>query len=319
MNEEIYNAALMNALIEIKNRYAAVKWSFLITKNGTVVINQENASNPNIAQSASYFQSLVEKAGAVGGLESILINGENSKIHVSYINDMYLVAGLARNADLAYFRNITGTVLSTILKVFEGISSNPSISLATKLPSSSRFSSAQTATDLAAPQLTIEENSKEEELEEAEERGKPVTPELSDPEELEADQRLEGQLPSQQLIVDKLGGLMVKSDTVQLDSDVLNQWSTLFDQREVSEVEIETLGGQTARFKAKAISDSKLENRGLIRIPEKACQALEIRRGELVKVKPIKSEKIENEEKTKEHNPLGYSSSDVYTLYAPSG
>lgn len=318
MTEEIYSAALMNALIEIKNRYAAVKWSFLITKNGTVIISQENASNPNIEQSASSFQSLVEKADAVGSLESIVINGENGKIHVSYINDMYLVAGLARNADLNYFRNITGTVLSTVLKVLEGIASSAAISPTSKLASSNKFSSTQASTDLATPQATIEENLKEEELEETEERGKLETPELSNPEELEVDDQLEGPLSSQQLIVDKLGGLMVKSDTVQLDSDVLNQWSALFDQKEVSEVEIETLGGKTARFKAKVISDSKLENRGLIRIPEKACQTLEIKRGELVKVKPIKPEKTENKEKTKEESPPGYSSSDVYTLYAPS-
>jgi predicted regulator of Ras-like GTPase activity (Roadblock/LC7/MglB family) len=316
VTEEIYSAALMNALIEIKNAYTPVKWAFLITKNGTVIISQENASNPNIAQSASSFQSLVEKAGAVGGLESILINGEKGKIHVSCINDMYLVAGLAKNVDLVYFRNITGTVLSTILKVIEGATSNPSISPTTKLAPTSKFSSAQTPIDFAALQPTIEENPKEEEFQEAEERGKPATPELSDPEEFEADQQLEGQ-SSQQLIVDKLGGLMVKSDTVQLDSDVLKQWSIL-DQEEISEVEIETLGGKTARFKAKEISDSKLENRGLIRIPVKACQALEIKRGELVKVKPIKLEKTENEEKIQEYYAPGYSSSDAYTLSASS-
>jgi hypothetical protein len=209
-------------------------------------------------------------------------------------------------------------VLSTVLKVLEGIASSAAISPTSKLASSNKFSSTQASTDLATPQATIEENLKEEELEETEERGKLETPELSNPEELEVDDQLEGPLSSQQLIVDKLGGLMVKSDTVQLDSDVLKQWSTLFDQKEVSEVEIETLGGKTARFKAKVISDSKLENRGLIRIPEKACQTLEIKRGELVKVKPIKPEKTENKEKTKEESPPGYSSSDVYTLYAPS-
>ncbi len=314
MNEEIYSIALMNALSEIKNAYTAITWSFLITRNGTVILSEENAANPNIAKSARSLQSLVEKAGAVGGLESMLINGEKGKVHVSWVKDMCLVAGLAKNADLVYFRNITGTVFSTILKVFEGITSNPPVSDLSMSPSEARFSSTQAPTELAASQPAIEETPIAAELEEAEDSGKPMTPELGEPEELEVNQQL-GSPSSQQLIVDRLDGLMVKSDTVQIDSDVLKQWSALLKQKEISEVEIETFGGETARFKAKAISNSKLENRGLIRIPEKALQELELKRGELVRVKPVKSEKAE---KTKKYDVPGYTTHDAHQLEAAS-
>ena len=80
---------------------------------------------------------------------------------------------------------------------------------------------------------------------------------------------------------------MVKADTVQLDADVLKRWSALLNVNEVNEVDIETFSGKTARCKTKLINDSKLEGRGLIRIPEKTCQQLDVRRGELIRVKPV--------------------------------
>ena len=42
-----------------------------------------------------------------------------------------------------------------------------------------------------------------------------------------------------------------------------------------------------ARCRVRAIEGSELEGKGLIRIPEKALQALEVKKGELVRVKPI--------------------------------
>jgi len=81
--------------------------------------------------------------------------------------------------------------------------------------------------------------------------------------------------------------LMVKSDTVQLDAEILKRWSEELDVENIGEVDVETFSGRTIRCKTKVINDPKLEGRGLIRIPEKACQSLDVRRGELVRVKPV--------------------------------
>ena len=80
---------------------------------------------------------------------------------------------------------------------------------------------------------------------------------------------------------------MVKPDTVQLDADILKRWSDELDVEDIGEVDIETFSGKNVRCKAKVINDAKLEGRGLIRIPEKTCQSLDVRRGELVRVKPV--------------------------------
>jgi len=291
MNEEILSIALKSALREIKSTLTDINWSFVLTNNGTVITSDENEVDPNMAKAASSFQNLAEKAGAIGGLDNMLITGEKGKVYVSSIDDLYLVAGLAKKADLAYFRTITNTVLPTILKVLDSVTS-PSLTPTPFKPT----------TPIAYPSVTpaptgpISSELRIEEEEEATEEGYAETEETAEPETLESNKPLEAEapkqfenVPSQQLIVDRFSGFMVKADQVQLDTDILKRWSALLDMKEINEVDIETFSGKTARCKTKEINDSKLEGRGLIRIPEKTCQLLDVRRGELVRVKPVTS------------------------------
>jgi len=293
MNEEMLNIALKNALMEIKNSLTDINWSFILTNDGTVISSEENTVEQNMAKAATSFQTLAEKAAAIGGLDNMLITGEKSKVYLSSINDLYLVAGLNKNADLVYFRTITNAVLPTVLKVLDSITSQ-SLSPAPFKPTSPiPYSPIKPAPERPAPsELESEEKEVEqapsEEYAEAQELEEPKEPE---PIELVRPQRTEvrGQLediPSQQLIVDRFSGLMVKADTVQVDAEVLQRWSAMLNV-EVSEVDVETFSGKTNRCKAKVINDAKLQGRGLIRIPEKTCQLLDLRRGELVRVKPV--------------------------------
>jgi len=91
--------------------------------------------------------------------------------------------------------------------------------------------------------------------------------------------------PSKQLIVDTFSGFFA-GDSVQIDSETLKQWSKLLNRKSVGEVEIEAFGGKSAQCRVKEISDPKLKGKGIIKIPEKVCKTLEVKRGELVKVKP---------------------------------
>jgi len=94
-------------------------------------------------------------------------------------------------------------------------------------------------------------------------------------------------LPSQQFVVDKFGGFLVRSDTVQIDSDVLQRWSSMIDGKEISEADVETSSGRIARCRIKVISDKKLLGTGVIRIPEELCEKLELNSGERIRVKPV--------------------------------
>jgi len=272
MNEKVYAIALKSALTEIQNVCEGIKWSFIFTKDGTIISgNDDKTISPEITKAASSFQSLTEKAGAVGGLTQLLINGDKGKVHVSSIDDNYLVSGTSKKADIAYMRSITSVVFPTILRVLENIGG----SIGEVGPTPLKSLPSQPLEDEAA------------EVEEEEELAEPAG------EEVEKAKKVKGlpSVPSQQLIVDKLGGLLVRADTVQVDSEVLKRWSALMGGKEVKEVEIETFSGKMAQCKVKTISDRKLEGRGFIRIPDKTSQTLEIKRGELVRVKPVAQEK----------------------------
>ena len=91
--------------------------------------------------------------------------------------------------------------------------------------------------------------------------------------------------PSRQLVVDTLTGFFV-GDSVQIDTKILEEWTKLLDQKSVDHVEIETFGGKTTQCKVKEINDPKLKEKGMVRIPENVCKTLEVKKGELVKVKP---------------------------------
>ena len=91
--------------------------------------------------------------------------------------------------------------------------------------------------------------------------------------------------PSKQLVVDTLSGFFV-GDSVQIDMEILEEWSKLLNQKSVDRVEIEAFGGKAAQCGVKEINDPKLKGKGMIRIPEKVCKTLEVKKGELVKVKP---------------------------------
>jgi predicted regulator of Ras-like GTPase activity (Roadblock/LC7/MglB family)/DNA-binding Xre family transcriptional regulator len=91
--------------------------------------------------------------------------------------------------------------------------------------------------------------------------------------------------PSKQLVVDTLSGFFV-GDSVEIDIELLKEWAKLSNQESISEVEIEAFGKEAAQCKVKEIRDSKLRGKGMIRIPEKICKTLEVKKGELVTVKP---------------------------------
>ncbi|MCW3993042.1 MAG: hypothetical protein NWE85_00535 [Candidatus Bathyarchaeota archaeon] len=110
---------------------------------------------------------------------------------------------------------------------------------------------------------------------------------MEPPEETLETETLHSELPVNQLIIENLGGLLVPSDTVRIDSEMLSQWKELSDSIKIEQVEVETFDGKTTRCKVKPIKDSKYEGKGIVRMPEKMQLNLEVRKGELVRVKPL--------------------------------
>jgi predicted regulator of Ras-like GTPase activity (Roadblock/LC7/MglB family) len=220
MNKDPYAVALNNALTEIKKICPDVSRSFIFTKDGAIVARDPETDEKTMEKMINSFQSVAEKAAAIGSLKAFYVDGKNGKVILSNVNDMYLALAVSKDADTTYLHSVTHVIIPTVLKLLETITPTPL-------------------------QLS----------------------------------------PSKQLVVDTLSGFFI-GDSVQIDIELLEEWAKLLNQESVNEVEIEAFGGKATQCKVKEITDAQLKGKGMIRIPEKVCKTLEVKKGELVKVKP---------------------------------
>jgi hypothetical protein len=96
--------------------------------------------------------------------------------------------------------------------------------------------------------------------------------------------------PTMQFMVEKIGGLLVAQDMVRIDSEVVAKWQSLFGERQLRLVQIETLEGKSVTCKFKHQKEGKSNVKGVIYIPEKILLALQCEKGKLVMVKPAVGE-----------------------------
>ncbi|MEM2102425.1 MAG: hypothetical protein QXM22_02790 [Candidatus Bathyarchaeia archaeon] len=283
MYDEAYSAALQNALTEIRNICPDVHTSFLFDKDGSIIAGDNGTQEYNLEKTVNSMEGIFEKAETIGGLDALVIYGNKGKVHISCVNDMYLALVASEKADMTYIQTISRVLIPTVIKLLDSITSTP---FKPAPPKPSQFSPFPLKKE---PEMKVEED---ELVDQEEEVTKPLTKPVMKPEEPEPIEKETLDEVSNQLIVDTLGGLLVRGDTVEVDPHVLEEWTQTYGDADIREVEIETFNGNSTQCKVKPIKDSKLEGKGLIRIPEKVCQALEVRKGELVKVSPL----IEEEE-----------------------
>ncbi|MGQ9460197.1 MAG: roadblock/LC7 domain-containing protein [Candidatus Bathyarchaeaceae archaeon] len=241
MSKDAYAEALKNALNEVKNICPDISLSFIFKKDGTTVAKDLETTEETIEKIMSSFQSIVGKEDTIGGLQTLIIEGEEGKVHISYINDLYLALATSKNADANFLQAITRVIFPTVLKLLDSVTPIPT----------------HTPTPAPIPLQSIPIQS---------------TPST----------------PSEQLIVDTLSGFFV-GDSVQVDLELLKEWSELLNRKSIDEVEIETFSGKETQCKVKELSDPKLQGKRIIRIPEKICKVLEVKKGQMVRVKPLET------------------------------
>jgi len=95
------------------------------------------------------------------------------------------------------------------------------------------------------------------------------------------------QPPINQLLVQKITGLLVPADTVRIDSEAITRWNDLYKGKQITMVKIEASDGEKTICKFKAINDTKSNSKGIIQIPEKILQTLKTEKGKLVIVEPV--------------------------------
>lgn len=262
MEKDPYAIALKNALTEIRNINPDINYSFLFNKNGKIIAGDAETPETIMKDALVPFENILDKTDAIGGLHSIIIDGLRGQVHISLIEDMYLALVTSKNADINYLQTVTRAIIPTVLKLLKNMSYVP------------------------VPPTPIKEEKEEKIEEEPEEKEKPKEKIAKEqPFDIKPDELLLP--PSNQLIVDIVGGLLVRSDTAQVDPDILTKWSEHLSEEKINEIEIETFNGKTLQCKVKAIGDSKYHGKGIIRIPEKIRRTLDVKKGELVRVRPV--------------------------------
>jgi predicted regulator of Ras-like GTPase activity (Roadblock/LC7/MglB family) len=271
MDDEIYSFALKSTLNEIQSICPDVKSSFMFTEDGEIIAANENTPENTLVQVVDAFDGIMEKADALGGVEGIIFEGSKGRVSITSVNRFYLVTVTAKDADRNLVDTVTRVLVPTVLRLLEKITPAPLKNIQPKPTIEPEISRTE------AIEEPLNEPVEERRIRELERPAEPETrPETVVPEP-----------PVNQFIVENIGGLLVPADTVRIDSDVLVQWEELYEGRKIEEVEIETFGGKSVQCKVKQIKDSKYEGKGILQMPEKVQITLEIRKGELVRVKPV--------------------------------
>ncbi len=273
MSDEIYAFALKSTLNEIQSVCPDIKNAFMFKEDGEILAGDANTPEETIVKVVNAFDGVFEKANAINSVEGIILQGTKGKMIISSMKDFYLVTVTTDKADMKYVNTVTRVLIPTILKLVDAL--NPA-SLKNNPPSEPK-----PEMENEGLRLGVEE-SREQPTEEhlTNESSEPFAPET----------KFEPVLPDapvNQLIVENLGGLLVPSDTVRIDNETLLQWAELYGNRKIEEVEIQTFDGKIARCKVKPTKEPKFEGKGIVQMPEKIQLVLEIKKGELVRVKPV--------------------------------
>lgn len=271
MDNEVYSFALRSALNEVRNICPDIKSSFMFREDGEVVAADESTPERTIVQVVDSLDGVFEKADALGGVEAMCFEGSKGRVNVSSVNSHYLVTVTSRKADLNLVNTVTRVLIPTVLKLLEKIS---------PMSVKSDFS-----TPNLKPEIPLTKEMENPEGSTAEEDRVDEPKKILEP-EIKTETPLP-EPPVNQFIVENLGGLLVPSDTARIDNEIILQWNELYPDRKITDVSVETFSGKETRCKVKPIKDSKFEGKGIIQTPDKIQLSLEIKKGELVRVRPV--------------------------------
>ncbi len=271
----MYSIALKTILNEIRNVCPDIKNSFIFREDGEIIAGDNNTPEKTIVQTINSFEGIFEKADALGGIDNITVESSKGRITVSPVKDLYLLSVTSEDADQKHVDTVTGVLIPTFLKLLGQITQTPTRDNSPKRETETLpTKDVEETTEDIADKLLPEETEK---MEEPEPYDEPLFPEP----------------PVNQCIVEpskhkrRFPGLPLSVNTVHLDNRILSQWQELYKNKPIEQVEIETFNGKTIQCKVKPAKDPEREGKGIIQIPEKIQNTLDIKKGELVKVKPI--------------------------------
>lgn len=251
-------SSLQTVIDEIKNLAPDITATFVFKKTGEILANSENTTPE---QSQALIASLNSiNAQSIGGLKSITIQDVNSQLNITAVKDNYLATASSRLANQKIVASLTQVVVPTVMRLALG----DACTTKTEIP--------QTAECLENSVLPVVD--KEPKIKPMSEYSAPINPFLP-------------AASPMQVMVEKIGGLLVAADAVRIDGQIIAKWKSLFGDKQFTHVEVETLEGKSVTCKFKLQKEGKSNVKGVIQIPEKILQALQCDKGKLVIVKPV--------------------------------
>ena len=260
---EAYSNPLQTIIDEFKTLSPETTAALIFKNNDQPIANTKTTSPEKAKKLVDNFGSIVLQAETIGGIENLTIQGVNSRLNISVVDNFYLVTVSSRAANQEVLKSLTQVVVPTVVRLIAhadaGVSENqPSPVAALDEPQSEE-------------PVPVEEKSDVKPLPEPQPPFEPALPKT----------------PIKQFMVEKIAGLLVPADTVRIDGEVIAKWSDLYNGKQITMVNIEGLDGKKTTCKFKAIKETKNTNHGIIQIPEKILQTLQIEKGKLVMVKPV--------------------------------
>ena len=274
---DVYAIALQNALGEMRNACPDIQHAFIFKETGEIVAGDAETPQKVIVRVLDAFNDIFNRAEAIGGVEIVTLKCGGGTVALHSFGEHNLVIVTSANADLKYINTLTRVLIPTVLKLLEKISPTP----LKNIP-------AQQSPPTPLPIPTLKGETETPKVDESLKEAGAEEPIIEKPKEEEIKTEAPSfEVPATQLIVENIGGLLVPSDTVRIDNETLTQWESMLEGKKVEYVEIETFDGKTTKCKVKPIKNSKYFGKGVVQIPEKMQLTLEIKRGELVRVRPI--------------------------------
>jgi len=262
---EASSTPLQTIIGEFKNISPELTSAFIFKKDGEILASTEAITEEQAKRLGAAYNDIVDQAEVIGGLEALTIQGVGGQLNVTFMNNCYVVTVSSLAADEKMVKALTCVIVPTVMKLLDQISP--------ALPNNQLF------------------DSEKSEIKQVEETVQP--PEEPAPMEPVSDvpavtsEPIFPKPPVNQFMVEKLEGLLVASDTVRVDKDVVAKWGDLYGDKEITQVNVETLEGKAVICKFRPMKEADGNAKGIIKIPDKILQILRTGEGKLVIVKPV--------------------------------
>jgi hypothetical protein len=283
---EAQSNTLQTIIDEFKTLSPETANALIFKNDGQTIANTEATSKDQNKKLILNFENISHRAETIGGIESLIIQADDKQLNIIAMNSLFLATVSSRSVNQEIIKSLTHVVVPMVVELIDQIGEQQ---IDEQQPENE-------LPEVIEPEETQFEEPEPEPLEESvlpaeDEHSIQPVPEPM-PERQKTFEPILPSTPINQFMVEKIGGFLVPADLVRIDGEVLAKWSDLYDGKQIIEVSIEALDGKKTTCKVKAIKEAKTNSKGVIQIPEKILQTLQIEKGKLVMVGPI----IEQEE-----------------------